>query len=491
MHRDERALTVDIGGFQAFPMKMLKRYGMYVVVAAWATACFLFFHLAYRYHFFFQEQNQIFLLSGEYVAAYLPQAGWASRLIGDFLTQFYYYLLAGPAIITAALLVVGNVTRRLLQQWGLRSQWWATLAALVPMTVLAVFSLHHDYKLSNIIAAGALVITLWLATLAFRHLRALRIPTALTILCVGIWMGGWPNMGKLQRPNFYLERQLAADNEYHLGNYNRLFQLVESDPEPTQEMKFFYNMARASRQELPDYLLRFADNDLGTFHRIGPETPRLVINNMNELYWMLGDMTFCERAAMMSNVFSRDNRNVRMIKRLAECNLVSGDSLAAQKYLRILKQTLVYSDWAERIMNHEPKTWRYIVEKQNFVNKADTVRLTDNLHMVMMELLDSNADNVVALDYILCSDLLLKDIEHFKRDYDRYCTDRPRVKKLYQEALCIWLAGTHAPQEQWQQLITMPDVARRFAQYNSQRGNKQFSDTYWYYFDTARAPKVE
>ncbi len=471
--------------------KLLKKYGVYGVVAVWAVVCFLFFHLAYHYHFFYQEQNQLFLLSREYIASYLPQTGWASRLIGDFLTQFYYYLLAGPAILTGCLLVTGDLLRRLLQQWGLKNQWWATLLALLLTTVLAVFSFHYEYKLSNIVAAATLAATLWLATLALRRLRLLRIPASLLIMATGIWMGGWPALGRLQMPNFYLEKQFGADNEYHFGNFNRLFQLVESDPAPTQEMKFFYNLARARRQELPDYLLRFPDNELGTFHRIGPQTPRLVINNMNELYWVLGDMTFCERAAMMSNVFSRDNRNVRMVGRLAECNLVSGDSLAAHKYLRILQQTLVYSDWADRIVNHEPKMWHYIVEKQKFVNKADTIRLTDNLHMVMMELLDSNPDNIVALDYILCSDLLLKDINSFKRDYDRYCTDRPRVKKLYQEALCIWLAGTGAPEEQWQQLIRMPEVAQRFALYNSQRGNQQFKDTYWYYFDTAKAPKVD
>ena len=47
--------------------------------------------------------------------------------------------------------------------------------------------------------------------------------------------------------------------------------------------------------------------------------------------------------------------------------------------------------------------------------------------------------NIVALDYILCSDLLLKDISNFKRDYDRYCIDTgsPRLKTLYQQALCM------------------------------------------------------
>ena len=66
----------------------------------------------------------------------------------------------------------------------------------------------------------------------------------------------------------------------------------------------------------------------------------------------------------------------------------------------------------------------------------------------MMQLLDHNPDNMIALDYILCSDLLLKDITNFKRDYDRYCSDKPRLKPLYQEALCIWLAGSDASQEE-------------------------------------------
>jgi len=107
-------------------------------------------------------------------------------------------------------------------------------------------------------------------------------------------------------------------------------------------------------------------------------------------------------------------------------------------------------------------------------------------------LLDANPDNIVALDYILCSDLLLKDITNFKRDYDRYCieTSKPRLKPLYQEALCIWLAGTNAPQEDWGKYIQRLDVLQRFQQYNEQRGNPAFKDSYWYYFDKMKAPEI-
>ena len=33
-------------------------------------------------------------------------------------------------------------------------------------------------------------------------------------------------------------------------------------------------------------------------------------------------------------------------------------------------------------------------------------------------------------------------------------------------------------------------VLQRFHQYNEERGNQAFSDTYWYYFDKAEVPKL-
>ena len=235
--------------------------------------------------------------------------------------------------------------------------------------------------------------------------------------------------------------------------------------------------------------MKFTPNYLGTFEKIGPDTPMQTIRNMNELYWALGDMTFTERAAMMTNVFSADNRNVRMMRRLAECNIVSGDTLAAEKYLRILDKTLVYRRWADYVRQNGKDIYQ---RKMQMVNRRDTITISDNAHFLMMQLLDTNPDNIVALDYILCSTLLLKDITNFKRDYDRYCieTGKPRLKPLYQEALCIWLAGTDATQEEWQSYIKMGDVMKRFVDYNNQRGNPRFKGTYWYYFDKAEAPEI-
>ena len=456
-----------------------------IVMALWAIAFFVFFQFWYPYHFFFQEQNQLFLWSWDYISTYNHNGGLA-LLLGDFLTQFYYYLYVGAIILTICLLLVGTLLYKALRNFKV-GKMIALILALVVMTFMAVCHFSISYRLSSTIAMIGWCLLLWLVSIMNGW------KMRLMLLALGIlptWLlFGLPEIKKLQGPNLILEKDFAVDCEYYFGNHDKVIRMVEGSEKWTDQMLFFYNLAQAQRGELPDHLLKFTQNYLGTFEKIGPETPMLTIRNMNELYWALGDMTFTERAAMMTNVFSHNNRNVRMMRRLAECNIVSGDSLAAEKYLRILDKTLVYGKWAENMRQHGKQIYR---EKIQMVNQRDTITISDNAHFLMMQLLDANPDNTIALDYILCSNLLLKDITNFKRDYDRYCieTGKPRLKTLYQEALCIWLAGTNAPQEEWEKYIKKADVFQRFQQYNEQRGSTQFKGSYWYYFDKIKAPEI-
>ena len=48
-------------------------------------------------------------------------------------------------------------------------------------------------------------------------------------------------------------------------------------------MKFYYNLVMAQNGYLPDNLRRFQSNNLGTFDKLGPDTPTLTINTLNEL----------------------------------------------------------------------------------------------------------------------------------------------------------------------------------------------------------------
>ena len=465
--------------------QILSRYYPLAGMALWAIACWCFFQFWYPYHFFFQEQNQLFLWSWDYISAYIHNGG-LSLLVGDFLTQFYYYLYVGAIILTLCLLLAGTLLYIALRNFKV-GRIVALILALVVMTFMTICHFSISYRLSSTIAILGWILLLWIISMMRgwkRQVITLAIALLPTYLLIGM-----PQVKKMQLPDLILEKDFAIDCEYYFGNYHQVIKMVEGEDRWTDQMLFFYNLAQAQRGELPDHLMKFTSNYLGSFEKIGPDTPMLTIRNMNELYWALGDMTFTERAAMMTNVFSHNNRNVRMMRRLAECNYVSGDSAAAEKYLRILDKTLVYDKWAKNIRQNGKQIYK---EKMQMVNHRDTITISDNAHFLMMQLLDAHPSNTIALDYILCSNLLLKDITNFKRDYDRYCigTGKPRLKTLYQEALCIWLAGTNAPQEEWEKYIQRSDVFERFQQYNQQRGHSRFKGTYWYYFDKTKAPEL-
>jgi len=478
----------------------LRHNGVWVATlfALWAAACFAFFNYRYAYHFCYKEQNQLFLWLPSAWAEYLERPHWLAHWLGEMVTQFYYYDYAGALLLTGTLLLLGGAVWALLRQW--RSPAWASVVvALLVMTAEAVMHFHLHYVMAGTMVKLLFVGMLLAATLLWRRLRVLALlPVALWLLITVPWRAVYPvglkeyfsrpTLWKLSMPDFDTERTLAVRTQYERGNDGNVTKMVDACERGQLNglMLFYYYLSQARRGVLPERLLRYGDvNELGTFWEIGPKAPLPVTRSIHELYWLLGDMTYTERAAMMSCVFAPDNKNVRMLQRLAEVNIVKQDTAAAEKYLRMLRHTWVYrrranSAWADRRLQ----------TKRAYVNRADTLQTGDNAHRLMMQLLDSNADNRVALDYLLCSDLLLKDMEAFKRDYDRYCAHAPRrpAQRIYQEALCIYMAGSGADEETWRRYVTDRGVMERFGLYNRDRGSRRFADTYWYYFDTHKTP---
>ena len=550
--------------------------GVHTLIFIGAIVCFAFFQFCYPYHLFYQEQNQLFLWSWEYVLTYLNKPGWLACLSGDFLTQFYYYRFAGPAILTLAILFAGYNVRCALEKADIKGTWIPYTTAVIVMLLLVCFSFHYSYRLSSILAlaGGARVfcvstkiltstrmfiknierktekrrilsglgIAHWVSLVSiicsvpichwlfgygvwvyailvfvgclnnimqvgtYYRLAALIIPFFLLMLTKRLYycdfktVYTYPGIGEFTKPQMDLDKTLGVDCEYYFGNYNKVIKMVESEEDPNQIMKFYYNLVVCQNRSLSNTLLKYPNNNLGTFDTLGPDTPPLTIKTINELYWILGDMTFCERAAMLANVFSPNNRNIRIMKRLAEVNLVKGDYNAARKYLRILQKTFVWRGWANRIFaalgHHATQEEHALIQpyldKRPFINTKDTLRTSDNCYIIMKELVESNPANNIAINYMLCSDLLLKDMDTFKHDYDAYYLKQKNVlyDRLYQEALMIYLAGTNAKPAEWARYIKRQDILQRFYQYNEHRGDPTFSDTYWYYFDKAAIPTL-
>lgn len=131
---------------------LITKPGVHVLILLGAIASFVFFQFFYPYHLFYQEQNQLFLFSWDYITTYLDKPGWLACLTGDFLTQFYYYRYAGPTILTLSILMAGYNVRCGVEDADIKGTWIPYTIAIAVMTMLVCFSLHYDYRLSSIIA---------------------------------------------------------------------------------------------------------------------------------------------------------------------------------------------------------------------------------------------------------------------------------------------------------------------------------------------------
>lgn len=503
----------------------------FAALAAWYALC-------YRNHFYWQEQNQIFLDTPEWIAGYFGKPAWLGCMAGDWLTQFYVYPTAGAVIQTLVIALCTLLFERLTRRFKLfGGPWWLT-PVFACLLVACSFSEASNLAFFLCVAGGLslgyvrigggrnIILAPVLTGLSYWMFGFGALLTVYAILLgsswpkwkeVKKWLPGmlsaavlfglpallcrsyslpyaaaylYPGLIAPSKPDMKLERRLAIAEAYYKKDYEEAKRLSAKDKSPDDFTAFYYYLASAVEDSLPDNLLRYPVKRLGTLTTIGEKTPLPIINMMNDLYFELGDMTYAERAAMMRNVFSPRNRNVRMVGRLAEINLVSGDTLAACKYLRILDRTHAYSEWSgSRKPGQMPaEVEKDILRRRSMSNTKDNLRLGDNCRNIILELLESNPDNTVALDYLLCTDLLLKDMDTFKMDYDTYCMAKgnPRYKSLYQQALMIYLAGTDAPQEEWEKYIVQSPDVQRFDAYSRNRGSSAFADTYWYYFDKAK-----
>lgn len=517
-----------------------------IIIIVISLICFvlllIFYASAYSAHLLWQEQNQIFLNSQDWILTYFDKPAWLGCLLGDWLTQFYHHVWVGAAILTLSIaLCVAGIAVVLLRVVPKVAVWILTALSAV---LLAGCSMSAATQLSFFICiAGGIVFGL--AEFRLYCKKSVKIDLSPLLVGVAYWMFGfgalltaviiilfavkrfvskqdgrtwwiaavcaiaiaiglpaivckayalpyakallYPGMAKPELPQMKYERRLAIADAFYNRDYAAAKHLAERDENPDDVTAFYYYLSSALQDSLPDNLLKYPVKSLGTLTTIGETTPPIIINMMNDLYYELGDMTYAERAAMMRNVFSPRNRNVRMIRRLAEVNLVSGDTAAAMKYLRILDRTHAHGDWSR---SHKPGSMSPDVEadilgRRIRSNSKDNIRLGDNCRNIILELLESNPGNTVALDYLLCTDLLLKDMDTFKMDYDTYCMQKgkPRYKDLYQQALMIYLAGTDASQEEWEKYIVPGPQLQAFHAYSGRRGDPSFKNTYWYYFD--------
>jgi len=309
-------------------------------------------------------------------------------------------------------------------------------------------------------------------------------------------------LGLKTKADFKFEKILSLDGETYFGNPDRVIELSGKYNLKNNQATYFTNMALASKGVLPEYLLEYHQPfSIGLIPPVTPEESWQSIFVSNEVFFLIGDMNMTQHSAMLGNTFSPYQRSSRMMRRLAEINLVNGDSAAATKYLRILSKTLFHRQWAEsrlkKIQSSEANNW--LAHKRSQVPNSDKLRKSNDYLSSLQFLVDQHPNNTVAVDYLLCFQLLNKDIRSFRKNYDRYYLKLKRpVPKVYAEALLVQLVTDGASQQEALSYSIDPKTVTRFAEYTRifeqtsgdiNALNKQFAKSYWFYYHFATIQK--
>ena len=205
--------------------------------------------------------------------------------------------------------------------------------------------------------------------------------------------------------------------------WDKIIEKAEKKPATTPLGVSCVNLALSQKGMLADRLFEFYQNGgEGLF----PTFTRDMISPVStaEIFFRLGMVNDAERYMFEAQeAIPNYRKSARLTRRIIECEIINGNYQVAAKLLRRLQKTLFYSNWANQMMallgnekaiNQHPiygKLRKYREKKQDFL-------FSDREMDQMLGLLFLNDNhNRMAYEYLMCYELLQRDMEKFMQYY--------------------------------------------------------------------------
>jgi hypothetical protein len=465
------------------------------------SGCFVFFAFFYKYHLFFMEQMQLFLLTTDSFVAYFSKPAAISSYLGEFLTQFYFLKGGGAIVITLCLFLLWWLSCKLIYIFGnAKGLFWLPL-----LIVLLTALLHCDlqYPLASTISSilsiatilgytlikktktrlffglifipvvyiisGGYVILFVMGSIAYEW-KVKQIGTGFLMvyffLAVSLYVLFpiflrpydhltlkqsfiYPNSKIKPIPDFQLEKLLALDCEWYFNRPYKTLELAKKYNLKNRYASYYYNLANSSINQLPNSLLDYYQPGVaGLYIPLNSEGSYISIVFSNEVYFFLGDVNASQHCALLGTIFSPKGQSSRLMRRLVEINIINGEYTIAEKYINMLDKTLFHNKWA--------KEMRHLLYNESEINKDKWISLkrsqipvndyiSDNPNDFERNLkyfIKDHPENRYALNYLLCYYLLNKDLKSFYNIIIEPIKKQQIefLPKIYQEALLIYFA---------------------------------------------------
>jgi len=296
--------------------------------------------------------------------------------------------------------------------------------------------------------------------------------------------------------NFEAEQIMTYDYLVRNERWKDVVKYAERKPPKNYLSLSMLNLSLAKTGELGNSMFKYNQHGVnGLFLAFNREYVTALMGS--EILYHLSLTNACQEYAFESmQTIPNMGQSVRVIKRLAETNLINGQYKVSEKYLGILENTLFYRKWAKTAMtylgnddkiNSHPD-WG---EKRKFSVRGDYFFHIKNIEAVLNRMVKENPGNRVAFEYLMAFYMINKDLRNFVNlipvmEKMQYKT----VPVSYQEAI-MYIVGLNSedPVNDAPSYISPETKARMkaYADIYTSRPDAEarlagkYSGTYWYY----------
>lgn len=163
------------------------------------SALLVFLQRYGSYHFYYIEQEHLFIDNGAYLQTKMMQPGGLAQLIADYCTQFFVLPYCGPLIMSLLFTVIGMLTAGIIKKIAPNSNLF--VCSLVPVVTLLFIHFDANYYYGGTVAfcmmLTALFIYFFINSIPFRIIYALLTAVLLFwlagavaflfVVCIFVW----------------------------------------------------------------------------------------------------------------------------------------------------------------------------------------------------------------------------------------------------------------------------------------------------------------
>lgn len=365
------------------------------------------------------------------------------KVVFELVSTALVYWFLGPVVFLYAALMIGDTLKNARQKGNVFSgigysavililtvAWILLTTQTLQYPLYRIFAGLNYYRYPGAVSPLPFVVMVWAVVIPFLgmipcHRKSLQkfqqskvvIVLSYVLVIVASWFGIKASFDEMTY------ELIDYDFLVRTEQWDKIIEKAEKKPATTPLSVSCVNLALSQKGMLADRLFEFYQNGgEGLF----PTFTRDMISPVStaEIFFRLGMVNDAERYMFEAQeAIPNYRKSARLTRRIIECEIINGNYQVAAKLLRRLQKTLFYSNWAnqtmallgnEKAINRHPiygKLRKYREKKQDFL-------FSDREMDQMLGLLFLNDNhNRMAYEYLMCYELLQRDMEKFVQYY--------------------------------------------------------------------------